>query len=84
MGTAANTRSHVSSKGQVVIPKAIRDAKGLGVGSEVEFVDHPEGVLMKLPQRKKYTLQDLMNALPPYQGPPITEEMIKKDRKSVV
>lgn len=76
MGTAANTRSHVSSKGQVVIPKAIRDAKGLGVGSEVEFVDHPEGVLMKLPQRKKYTLQDLIGCLP-YNGPPITEEMIK-------
>jgi bifunctional DNA-binding transcriptional regulator/antitoxin component of YhaV-PrlF toxin-antitoxin module len=71
------TRTLFSSKGQLVFPKAIRDAKGFSAGREVEFVDHPEGVLVKLSsQPKKYTLDDLLNALPPYKGPPITEQMM--------
>jgi AbrB family looped-hinge helix DNA binding protein len=75
---AASAKSHVSSKGQVVIPKTLRDAKGIAAGSEVEFVDHPEGVLLRLPQeRKRYTLQDLAHVLPRYLGPPITDEMMK-------
>jgi AbrB family looped-hinge helix DNA binding protein len=78
MAVAAKTRSHMSSKGQVVIPKSLRDSKGIGAGSEIEFVDHPEGVLMRLPQRKKkYTLEDLLNVLPPYKGPPVTDEMMQ-------
>jgi AbrB family looped-hinge helix DNA binding protein len=76
---AAPVKSHVSSKGQVVIPKPLREAKGIAAGSEVEFVDHPEGVLLRLPQeRKRYTLQDLANVLPRYEGPPITDEMIRE------
>jgi AbrB family looped-hinge helix DNA binding protein len=79
MAAAAKAISHVSSKGQVVIPKAIRDAKGFGAGRTVEFVDHPEGVLMKVPARTaKYTLRDLMNVLPPYKGPPVSEEMMRE------
>jgi AbrB family looped-hinge helix DNA binding protein len=79
MAIAAKIKSHMSSKGQVVVPKALRDSKGIGAGSEVEFVDHPEGVLMKLSQRKKkYTLDDLLNALPPYKGPPVTDQMIQE------
>jgi AbrB family looped-hinge helix DNA binding protein len=79
MAAAAKIKSHMSSKGQVVIPKSLRDAKGIGAGSEVEFVDHPEGVLMRLPQRKKrYTLNDLMTVLPPYKGPPITDGMMQE------
>ena len=78
MATATKIKSQMSSKGQVVIPKSLRDAKGLGAGSEVEFVDPPEGVLMKLSERKKkYSLEDLLNVLPPYKGPPVTDKMIK-------
>jgi AbrB family looped-hinge helix DNA binding protein len=79
MAAAAKIKSHMSSKGQVVIPKSLRDSKGIGAGSEIEFVDHPEGVLMRLPQRKKrYTLEDLLNVLPPYKGPPITDAMMQE------
>jgi AbrB family looped-hinge helix DNA binding protein len=79
MAVAAKAKSHMSSKGQVVIPKSLRDSKGIGAGSEVEFVDHPEGVLMRLPeQKKKYTLEDLLNVLPPYKGPQITDEMMRE------
>lgn len=36
----------VTEKGQVTIPKELRDALGLGAGSEVEFRAHPEGLLV--------------------------------------
>jgi AbrB family looped-hinge helix DNA binding protein len=79
MAAPEKAKSHVSSKGQIVIPKSMRDAKGFSAGSEVEFVDHPEGVLLRLPKRdKKYTLDDLLNALPAYVGPPVTDEMIEE------
>ncbi len=75
----ARPKSHVSSKGQVVIPKPLRDAKGIVAGSEVEFVEHPEGVLMRLPNhRKRYTVNDLAKILPRYKGPPLTEEMVRE------
>ncbi len=78
MAAAAKVKSHMSSKGQIVIPKALRDSKGITPGSEVEFVEHPDGLLLKLPsQVKQYTLEDLMNVLPPYKGPPVTDQMIQ-------
>lgn len=36
----------VTEKGQVTIPKELRDALGLGAGSEVEFRPHPDGLLV--------------------------------------
>jgi AbrB family looped-hinge helix DNA binding protein len=78
MAAATKVQAHVSSKGQIVIPKTLRDAKGLGVGSVLEVVDHPEGILLKTQPRKKYTLDDLLNVLPPYTGPPITDEMMQE------
>ncbi len=42
-----NVRARISSKGQVVVPKEMRDRLGLHAGSEIEFVEGPEGVMMK-------------------------------------
>jgi AbrB family looped-hinge helix DNA binding protein len=39
--------SKVTSKGQVTIPKAIRDAFGLLPGTEIEFVSDDEGVRVR-------------------------------------
>lgn len=35
---------HVGERGQVTIPKKLRDKYGLAPGVEVEFVDTPDGV----------------------------------------
>ncbi len=76
---AARPKSHVSSKGQVVIPKTLRDAKGIVAGSEVEFMEHPDGVLMRLPQvAKRYSIEDLSKILPRYEGPPITDALMRE------
>lgn len=37
----------LSSKGQVIIPKALRDAHQWGAGTRLEVQDTPEGVLLK-------------------------------------
>lgn len=65
-----------STKGQVVIPKAFRHAKGFEAGMQVEVVDHPEGVLLKVvPAQKKQPIAALIGLLHPrYSGPVVTVE----------
>jgi bifunctional DNA-binding transcriptional regulator/antitoxin component of YhaV-PrlF toxin-antitoxin module len=56
-----------STKGQVVIPKAMRDAHGFAPGVSVEAVDLPEGVLLKaVPARKKRPVSELFGMLKDY------------------
>jgi AbrB family looped-hinge helix DNA binding protein len=44
----------ITSKGQVTIPKAIRDDAGFLPGTEVDFVKDEEGIrLVKAPGRKR-------------------------------
>ena len=37
----------VTTKGQVTIPKEIRDRLGIGPGSEVEFVERDDGIFLQ-------------------------------------
>lgn len=41
-------RTTLSSKGQIVIPKELRDRRGLHAGAELEIEEVPEGVLLRL------------------------------------
>ena len=38
------TTATITSKGQITIPKEVRDALGVGTGDRVEFVAEEEGV----------------------------------------
>ena len=40
----------ITSKGQVTIPKAIRDALGVGPGDRVLFVHHEDGTVVVEPE----------------------------------
>jgi AbrB family looped-hinge helix DNA binding protein len=42
-----NIRAKISSKGQLVVPKDIRDRLGFAEGSEVEFIESADGVMIK-------------------------------------
>ena len=44
--------THVTSKGQVTIPKRVRDALGITAGSAVEFELRPEGEAVLVPVRR--------------------------------
>jgi AbrB family looped-hinge helix DNA binding protein len=65
-----------SSKGQLVIPKALRDAKGFAAGVKVEIVDHPDGVLLKsIPSSVKRPIDELSGILATlYSGPALSIE----------
>jgi bifunctional DNA-binding transcriptional regulator/antitoxin component of YhaV-PrlF toxin-antitoxin module len=66
-----------STKGQVVIPKDVRDAKGFVPGARAEMVDVPEGVLIRAVRRPmtKRPITELFGILKnSYNGPPITVE----------
>jgi antitoxin PrlF len=47
--------SRLTSKGQVTIPKAVRDRLGLGPGDEIEFVETSGGFhIRKRPQENSF------------------------------
>jgi AbrB family looped-hinge helix DNA binding protein len=66
-------RTRLSTRGQVVLPKEIRDHLGLAEGAELE-VEVREGVVVLRPLRPT-TVDDLLGMLS-WDGPPKTlEEM---------
>jgi AbrB family looped-hinge helix DNA binding protein len=47
MALAKKATTIVSTKGQVILPKAIRDSKGWGAGKELVVEETREGVLLR-------------------------------------
>lgn len=73
-GQAAGTV--VSTKGQVILPKAIRDRKGWGPGTKLVVEETAQGVVLRSQKPFPPTrLEDVVGSLK-YDGPPKTiEEM---------
>jgi len=68
----------LSSKGQVVIPKEIRDELHWEAGRELIIETTESGVLLKSrPKKKKLRLEDLRGFMK-YSGPPIPIEELCK------
>lgn len=42
-----SARAKMSSKGQVVVPKSVRDARGWGAGTELEFVEKGKDIVVQ-------------------------------------
>ncbi len=71
-----NVRAKVSSKGQLVLPKAVRDAHGLGPGSEVEVESVGDTIVLRpatRTARKKYSIDEVAGFLK-YDGPAVVIE----------
>jgi AbrB family looped-hinge helix DNA binding protein len=66
----------VSSKGQIVLPKAIRDKRRWKPGTKLTVEERPEGVLLRsIDKKRKLTISDLRGIVK-YDGPPRSiEEM---------
>ncbi len=43
MGNTQEQHMKVTTKGQVTIPQAIRDKKGITADTEIEFIESPDG-----------------------------------------
>jgi antitoxin PrlF len=59
-GAAGGT---ISSKGQITIPKAVRDRYGLTTGSEVEFEMREEGALLRRRRPERHPVWDQIGSL---------------------
>ncbi|WP_244884372.1 AbrB/MazE/SpoVT family DNA-binding domain-containing protein [Sphingobium cupriresistens] len=76
--TVMNAKTTLSAKGQVVIPKDVRDKLGLEPGQVLDVVLMGGGVLLK-PQHKKSgrSFEEIMagiRARMDYKGPPVSIE----------
>jgi antitoxin PrlF len=66
-------RATITSKGQVTIPKAIREQLGLKAGTKLHFWVDPTGRIVVTPLTVK--LEDLIGTLPKPEAPVTVEEM---------
>jgi AbrB family looped-hinge helix DNA binding protein len=67
-------QTKVSTKGQVVLPKAIREKRRWKAGTRLTVEDRPEGVLLKpIGKKKKLTIDDWAGIIK-YKGPVRTVE----------
>ena len=78
MAVAKRTTTTVSTKGQVILPKAIRDAKSWGAGTRLEVEERPDGVLLRVERPFPPTKpEDVFGSLA-YRGKHLSDEEIKK------
>ncbi len=76
MATATKSSTVVSTKGQVILPKALRDQNNWGPGTRLIVEQTREGVLLRRePYFKPTRIEDVMGMLK-YDGPTVSiEEM---------
>lgn len=66
----------VSTKGQVILPKAVRDQRGWKPGTKLTVEETPEGILLKPEPLFPPTTNEEVYGCLKWDGPPIsTEEM---------
>lgn len=64
--------STLTSKGQITLPKSVRDRLRLAVGDRVEFVETPQGFLIRAATGD---IRELKGILPPQVQPVTIEQM---------
>ena len=73
-------RTKLSAKGQIVIPKSVRERMGLAIGDAFEVLARgDELVLRRERKRKKLSFQEAtaqVRALVKYRGPPVPIEKL--------
>lgn len=62
-------KTRLSSKGQVIIPKSLRDSRHWQVGQELEVIDTVDGVLLKPVRAVKPAALDELYGCLRYSGP---------------
>ena len=74
MSAAEKLTTSVSTKGQVILPKAIRTRRNWDAGTKLIVEDTPQGVLLKAaPLFKPTTMKEVYGAAK-YKGPPVSIE----------
>ena len=91
MTTAPKQTTVVSTKGQVILPKAVRDQRGWKPGTKLTVEQTPDGVLLKPEPLFPPTTNEEVYGCLKWDGPPIsleemdaaiTEEVRERDARS--
>jgi AbrB family looped-hinge helix DNA binding protein len=71
-----NARTRISSKGQVVIPKEIRDALHLKAGETLAVTREGRRIVLEAsaPEVDKISYEEFKRRIPAYTGPPVSVE----------
>ena len=71
-----NAHTRLSAKGQIVIPKPVRDRLCWAEGADLELIETADGVLLRpvQPSRERITIEEFRRRMPRYEGPPATLE----------
>ena len=76
MAKSASLSTRISTKGQVVLPKAVRDRLGWTAGAELIVEERPEGVLLRAaPKTEATRFEDVRGCLGPVDRIVSVEEM---------
>lgn len=75
-----NARAKLSVKGQVVIPKDVRDLLKWESGLDLEVIQRGDGVTLRPVRRQHATIThaDLLNQIAPHDGPYVAESEWQK------
>ena len=77
-----NAQTRLSARGQVVIPKDVRDRMQWAQGEPLDVIETSEGVLLKRPRTGKMLTLDAalarIRARVNYDGPPVSVEDMNK------
>ena len=73
-----NAHTRLSAKGQVVIPKAVRERLQWREGADLEVIETASGVLLRpsAPKRERITIDVFRRRHPPQPGPALTLEQM--------
>lgn len=74
------TSATITSKGQITIPKEVRERLGVEAGDRLEFVEEEKGVYKVVPATKD--VRHLKGVVPKPPRPVAVEEMNRAVRKS--
>lgn len=79
--TVMNAQTKISAKGQVVIPKAVRDRLDWSPGTELEIEESVDGLLLrpKRVPRRRLTWDEFRARRPEHEGPPIAVQDMDAD-----
>ncbi len=72
-----NAQTRISAKGQVVIPKDVRDRMSWSEGERLDVIETSCGVLLRRhDMRRRITVEEFKRLVPPHDGPAVSlEEM---------
>jgi AbrB family looped-hinge helix DNA binding protein len=83
-----NMHTKLSGKGQVVVPKAVRDRLGWSSGTDLEVIESADGVFLRPAEsRQKLTVEEAvvrLRAIYQHQGPPVSLEEMRRGAQEVV